>query len=104
MSFNVMGTLSISKKLQEESISEVKTLETANLNLSLGCLVWLLLSSCLLSCFSPFSFLRPAEDDSGLHWHGSVHHPVWVDHWCAGLLQTAGAHAVCGWAALPNGR
>jgi len=103
-----MGKVSTSKKLQEEeSMGDVETLEPANLNLSElspGCPVWVLPSSFLLSCFSPFCFLRSAEDDSWLHWHGSLHHPVWVDHWCAGLLQAAGAHAVRGWAALPNGR
>lgn len=49
-------------------------------------------------------FLRLAPDDSGLHGHGSVHHPVWLDDRTAGLLLGSGPHALRGWPAFPNGR
>lgn len=72
-----------------------------NISNSKSCLGATIFILFLLFCFVS---LRSEEDDSWLHWHGSLHYPFWVDHRCAGVLQTAGAHAVRGWTALPNGR
>lgn len=86
----------LSRKLQEEHMHVSKNI--SNSKSCLGATIFILF---LLFCFVS---LRSEEDDSWLHWHGSLHYPVWVDHRCAGVLQTAGAHAVRGWTALPNGR
>lgn len=47
---------------------------------------------------------RPPADDCQLHWHGGIHHPVWVDYRRVGLLSRAWSDAVCGWTPLPHGR
>lgn len=47
---------------------------------------------------------RPAQNDGRLHGHGGGHHPLRLDHRCAGLLLGPRPYAVCGRASLPHGR